>query len=104
MLVAMRCDCGGSENLIRRALEKGGLPNWLNFPIAVGKNAAISTVQSSSLPQDHIEIRSLLRFLHDASSFAVVLGYKNGVIRWVNLSDHSTTSRLDAEVIIEKLA
>ena len=104
MLLLYRCNCGGSENLIRRALERNKYKNWLADPIIVGKEAAIRHIESSSLPQDDIEIRSLKRFLKGTSSFAIVLGVKGKIIRWANLSDHQMTSKLDADVIIQKLA
>lgn len=105
MLFCFRCDCGGAEGLIRRALERGGVQDWLKHPIYVGKEASLSYIdQALSEIADDIEVRSLRRFISEASKFAVVLGVKNGKIRWANLSDSSPAAKLDAEVIIDKLA
>lgn len=104
MIYAFRCDCGGAEGLIRRALERGGVQDWLSYPICVGKDASLNALRQNGYPQDDIEIRSLIRFISGASKFAVVLGIKDGKIRWANLSDSSPAAKLDAEVIIDKLA
>lgn len=105
MIIGFRCDCGGAEGLIRRALERGGVQDWLTRPIYVGKRDSLDYIdQALSDISDDIEIRSLRRFISDASKFAVVLGIKDGKIRWANLSDSSPTAKLDAEVIISKLA
>lgn len=102
MIYCFRCNCGGSENLIRKALQRGGFKNWLTTPIPVGREAALRILQS--FPQDNREIKSLIRYLNGASKFAIILGAKDGVIKWANLSDGLATSRLDAEVILDRLA
>lgn len=104
MLICLRCDCGGSEGLIRRALQRGNVDNWLNHPIYVGKERSLEVLSNPNLPQDDIEIRSLKRFIKSTSKFAVILGIKGDKLRWANLSDGSPSARLDAEVIVDKLA
>ena len=103
MILCLRCDCGGSENLIRRALQAGGDPEWLSRPMAVGKKASLDLLENPQLPQDDIEVRSLKRFISEASSFAVVLGVKGEKIKWANVSD-GAIGKLDAEVIVSHLA
>ena len=36
MLVGLRCDCGGAENMLRSAFYGAKLSNWLEIPIYVG--------------------------------------------------------------------
>lgn len=103
MLLLFRCSCGGSENLIRKTLQKAKYKDWLRAPIVVGKNDSIRFLESSDLPKDNVEIRSLIRYLKGASKFAIILGVRDGLIKWANLSDGTQTSILDAKVIVEKL-
>lgn len=105
MLVAVTCSCGGVESLVRRVVKQSGCSYWLDMPIYSGKNA-IPVFLNSIPPEvaESKEVEMLLASIRNRSSYAIILGYKNGAVRWSDVKNGDLASRLEAEVIADKYA
>lgn len=105
MMALFACDCNGVTSLMRKILRSAGYENWLDEPIYKGKDRFREFYESLSKEyKDSLEIGALNQHIASVSSYAVVLGMKNGRIIWADAKAGDVKSRLDAELIVQKYA
>lgn len=101
MIFLFACSCGGSETLLRQKLRKYGYKNYMSIPLTQGKEKSLSELESAS---DIPEVKMLMNHIRASSSFAVILGSKNGKCAWADVSRNDFPSDVRAEKIIQALA
>ena len=101
MIWIFSCSCGGSETLLRRKLKKYGYPDYMSIPLVQGKEKSLSELESASeIP----EVKMLINHIKASSSFAVILGVKDGKCAWSDVSRNDFPSDVRAEKIVNSLA
>lgn len=97
-LACVSCTCGFADSLIRTRLNTYGYKNAFSIPIVKGKEKTKSFL--NTLPQ-HEDLSMLRNFLKNASKYAVVIGYNDEGMRWVDLSTGKAIyNNVDLEMII----
>lgn len=101
-LMCVACTCGSVDALIRTRLDRCGYSDFLTIPIARGKAKSKSAL--STLPQLP-ELTMLLDHLDEASKYAVVVGYTDDAMRWVDLANGKAfMNNVDLENLVEHFA
>lgn len=95
------CLCHSSPTLIRNFLHQAGYPDWMNIPIAEGKQKSRSLL--TRLPQ-YPEVQALDHFLENSSKWAVIIGWNENGCRWADIAHQAAVSKIDARLIIETFA
>lgn len=103
MIYCLACSCGGVDSLMRRILKNANYPKWLTEPIYKGKEKVIAMIDKPEL-QEKVELRALLSHVKGASSFAIILGIKNGKTIWADAGRGDVQSVMDAQIIVEQFA
>lgn len=101
-IMCVACTCGSVDRLIRTRLERAGYRDFLTIPIARGKDKAKSAL--STIPQLP-EMEMLLNRLKNASKFAIIVGYDDTEMRWVDMAiGKGFMNDIELEHIIERFA
>ena len=95
------CNCGSSEQVARRFLERAGYKDWMNAPIARGKEASRKIASSLSF---FPEAQMLDNYLQGASKWVVIIGWNDKGCRWADLVHSPTKSEIEGQVIVETFA
>lgn len=103
MIICLSCACGGVENLMRAVLREAKIKDWLTIPVHQGKGEARSILNTPGL-QQFVECQVLLDYIEKTTSYAVVLGIKNGKCVWADAKRGDVKSRLDAQLVAEQFA
>ena len=101
MIWIFACSCGGAETLLRQKLRKYNYEDWATIPLTQGKEKCLKELDSA---KDIPEVDALINFIKNSSSFAVILGTKDGRTAWANVSRNDFQSDVRAENIIKSLA
>lgn len=100
MIACVSCTCGFADNLIRTRLDKYGYRDALSVPIIKGKEKTKSFL--NTLPQQHEDLTLLRNHLQGASKYAVVIGYSDDGMKWVDLANGKAIfNNVDLERILE---
>lgn len=103
MIACVSCTCGFADNLIRTRLDKYGYGEALSIPIIKGKEKTGSFL--NTLPQVYEELTMLRNYLRTASKYAIVIGYDEYGMRWVDLANGKAIfNNVDLERILENFA
>lgn len=101
-IMCVACTCGSVDKLIRTRLEGAGYKDFLTIPIARGKDKSKSAL--STIPQ-HPAMSMLLEHLKHASKFAVIVGYDDTDMRWVDMAvGKGFMNNVELEHIISRFA
>lgn len=101
-IACISCTCGSVDNLIRGRLDQFGYRDALSIPITRGKEKSKSFL--NTLPQ-HPDLDMLRNHLRTASKFAVVIGYNDDGMKWVDLANGKAIfNNVDLEKILEYFA
>lgn len=104
-IYCLRCDCKGTEGLLRKAMRNGGYIDWMDEPMFVGRHGVDDFERrlSETLKNDSATM-AMLEFARTSGTYAIVYGARAGKTIWANVADGDLKSRLDAELIVEKFA
>lgn len=101
-IACISCTCGSVDRLIRSRLDQFGYRDALTIPITRGKDKSKSFL--NTIPQ-HDEVDMLRSYLNGASKYAVVIGYDDDAMRWVDLANgKAIVNNVDLEKILEYFA
>ena len=101
-IACISCTCGSVDRLIRSRLDQFGYRDALTIPITRGKDKSKSFL--NTIPQ-HDEVDMLRSYLNGASKYAVVIGYDDDAMRWVDLANgKAIVNNVDLENILEYFA
>lgn len=101
-LMCVACTCGSVDALIRTRLDHCGYRDFLTIPIARGKGKSKSAL--STIPQS-ADLNVLLNYVDKASKYAVIVGYDDEDMRWVDLAKGKAfMNNVDLENIVERFA
>lgn len=98
MLAVCSCQCGSTDSLLRRFLQRHGYQDWLGITIYKGKDKSKKLLDT--LPQ-FPEIDMLRNFLDNSSKWAVIIGYDDQFCRWADISHGGVKTSIDAEFIVK---
>lgn len=103
MLAAATCQCGSVNNLIQGFLKSAGCEYWLDVPIRKGKQKSLDFL--NQLPQVS-ETDMLRNHIKSASKWAVIIGYDpdTNQLKWSDISQNSTKTKIEAELLVENFA
>ena len=104
MLKVVTCTCGGAERTARDVLMKGGLQNYMEFPITKGKNPSLREVDA--IPdqyKDMAEYKALVSYIKKSGRFVIIFGYKDDTFRWADVSRGSIKEKIDGEIIVTEM-
>ena len=105
MIAVVTCTCGGAEGLARTALKNGGHPDWLNFPIAQGKNQTKFVLDTfKAKHENNSAYKALCDFVEKSSRYVVIIGEKGKTFAWADIARGSLQERLDAEILVKEFA
>lgn len=97
-LAVVTCLCGGSESLVRNYLHSIGYPEWMNIPIAQGKEKSLSVLNQLPPAPEKEMLQSLLK---NASKWAVIIGYNNSSMRWSDIAHGGAKTQIEAELVVK---
>lgn len=100
-IAVITCNCGSTEQLARRFLERVGYRDWMGIRIYKGKEKSRSVV--NSLPH-YPEIDMLNSYLDKASKWVVIIGWNENGCRWSDLTHSPTKSEVEARLVVETFA
>lgn len=101
-IACIACTCGSVDKLIRGRLDKFGYKDALSIPITRGKEKSNSFL--NTLPQ-YPEVDMIRSHLRGASKFAVIIGYNDDGMRWVDLANGKAIfNNADLEHLLEYFA
>ena len=101
-IACISCTCGSVDRLIRSRLDQFGYRDALTIPITRGKDKSKSFL--NTIPQ-HDEVDMLRSYLNGVSKYAVVIGYNDDAMRWVDLANgKAIVNNVDLEKILEYFA
>lgn len=102
MIFCVACQCGSSDKLIRRRLEKYGYKDFFTIDIPKGKSKSYEAL--NIVPQ-HPEINMLREHIKDSTKYAVVVGIDSEKCRWVDLAvGQAVFNDSDLKMIIKHFA
>ncbi len=102
MITAVSCQCGSSDTLIRGKIAKFNGGAAMSIQIVKGREKSISRL--NSLPQ-FPEINEIKRQIEAHSKWAIVIGYDNERMRWVDLANGKYIKNdVDAELLVKHFA
>lgn len=102
MLKAVACHCGSSDNLVRGKLRKFHHPQTLTLPIIKGKEQSLKVLDTVPQFPETMELREHIR---NASKWAVLIGYDDERLRWVDLANGQYVQNdVDAELLLKHFA
>ena len=97
MIAVCTCACGSVDNLVRNFLKGVNYEYWFDIPITKGKKPSKGVL--CNLPVSP-EREMLEHYLSEASTWAVIIGYGQGLCRWADIAHQGAKSRIEAETII----
>lgn len=102
MLKVVSCQCGSSDNLIRGKMAKFNCPQAMTIPIIKGKEKSLAAL--NTLPQ-FPELNELRAHIEAQSKWAVIIGYDDERLRWVDLANGTYIKNdVDAELLLKHFA
>lgn len=104
-LKLLTCMCHGAEPMVRGLLQECKVPNWMDYPIHMGKDHCL-TVLDYLPAQLHqlLAYRALVSYLDYASSYSIVVGYDDETFYWADIHDNSPKDVMEAHAIVERFA
>ena len=105
MIAVVTCTCGGAEGTARTALKNGGHPDWLNIQIAKGKaqtKYVLDTLKSRY--ESSSSYQALCQHVEKRGRYVVIIGYRDKIFAWADISRGSVKDRLDAEILVKEFA
>lgn len=103
MIMALTCSCGGAEPLVRKVFRATHNPNWLNIPIYKGDKAKAKIIELANTYQD-TQFQVLRNYISSKSTYAVILGFDEQNVRWVDVSMGDNNSLIKGQIIVEDFA
>lgn len=97
-LAVVTCKCGSSESLVRNYLHSIGYPEWMNIPIAQGKEKSLSVLNQLPPAPEKEMLQSLLK---NASKWAVIIGYNDKSMRWSDIAHGGAKTQIEAELVVK---
>lgn len=98
MLGIITCYCSSSDSLVRNFLKSINYPDWINIPIAKGKEKSLALLnQMPPTPEKEM----LQSFLKNASKWAVIIGYTDDQMKWSDIAHNGPKSRIEAEFVVK---
>ena len=101
MIAVVTCNCGSTEQLARRFLERVGYKDWLTIPVVKGKEKSRALI--ASLPR-YDEVSMLDNYIKNASKWVVIIGWNENGCRWSDLTYSPTKSEVEAKLVVETFA
>ena len=102
MITSVACQCGSSDNLIRGKLAKYNGQVAMSVSIVKGREKSISKL--NTLPQ-FPEINEIKTHIEAHSKWAIIIGYDNEKMRWVDLANGTYIKNdVDAELLVKHFA
>ena len=102
MLKVVSCQSGSSDTLIRGKMAKFHCAQALTIPITKGKEQSLAAL--NTLPQ-FPEVAELRPYIQANSKWAIIIGYDNERMRWVDLANGSYLKNdVDAELLLQHFA
>lgn len=101
MIMVITCNCGSTEQLARRFLERNGYRDWFSIPIYKGKDQSRKMIWT--IPQ-YPEVKMLDNYLEKASKWVVILGWNENGCRWSDIAHNANKSEIEASLIVETFA
>lgn len=95
------CLCGGTNSLLRNFLRESDYSDWLNIPIAKGREKTLMLLER--LP-NYPEVEMLANFVRGASKWAVIIGWDDQGCKWGDISHGGTKAAIDTEAIVRHFA
>ena len=103
MIFVITCTCGGAERTARDVLNKGGMPNYMEFPITKGKQASLKVLDSlKPVYGARTEFNALYGYVKKTGRFVVVIGCSDNIFRWSDVSRGAIKERIDGEIIVSE--
>lgn len=101
MLGIITCYCSSSDSLVRNFLKSINYPDWINIPIAKGKEKSLALLnQMPPTPEKEM----LQSFLKNASKWAVIIGYTDDQMKWSDIAHNGPKSRIEAEFVVKSFS
>lgn len=105
MIIVLTCHCHGAEVKARKALMDAGVQNYMTTPIYVGpKTGSLVLNNMPDEVKETLDWKGLYRYINEASSYSVIAGFDEQVMRWVEVKKKDLISRADAANIVEIFA
>ena len=102
MIVAVACQCGSSDTLVRAKLSKFGYKDAMNIPVIKGREKSKSKL--NTLPQ-FPEVNEIRAHIEGHSKWAIIIGYNDEMMKWADLANGSyLVSDVNMELIIKTFA
>lgn len=102
MIAAVACQCGSSDTIVRAKLSKFGYVHAMDIPIIKGKEKSLSKL--NTLPK-FPELQQLRNHIELQSKWAVIIGYDDKRLRWVDLVNGTYLKNdVDAELLVRHFA
>ena len=100
-IAVITCNCGSTEQLARRFLERAGYRDWLTIPVVKGKEKSRSIAKSLA---GYPEAEMLDNYLQNSSKWVVIIGWNENGCRWADIVHNPTKSEIDGQLIVETFA
>lgn len=105
VIAVVTCTCGGAEGLARTALKNGGVGNWLDFPIAKGKQQTKYVLDTMRNKFGEVDsFKALETYTQKSGKYVVIIANDGKRFAWTDISRGSLKDRLDAEILIKEFA
>ena len=105
MIAVVTCTCGGAEGMARTVLKNGGLSNWLEIPIAQGKNQTKYVLDTfKSKHENNSAYKALCDYVEKKGRYVVLIGEKGKTFAWADVARGTLQERLDAEILVKEFA
>lgn len=105
MIMAVACQCGSSDMIIRSRLGKFGCPEALTIPVIKGKDRSLAALDRLPHTAETAPIiAELSAYISGHSKWAILVGYASDIpqIKWVDLANGSYLQNdVDAELLIK---
>lgn len=102
MIKVVACQCGSSDTLVRSRLGKFRYKDTMTIPIVKGKEKSLAVL--NNVPQ-FPEVNDLRKHLASVSKWAVIIGYDEDNLRWVDLANGSfVVNDVQTGLILEHFA
>lgn len=104
MIKVVTCTCGGAERTARDVLLKGDMPDYMEYPITKGKSQSLKELEE--LPDEYKakpEYKAMLNYIRNSGRFVIILGYKDGAMRWADVSRGTIKEKIDGEIIVSEM-
>lgn len=102
MIIAVACQCGSSDRLVRGKLQKFDYSGALSIAVTKGKEKSLSFL--NTIPQ-FPELNEIREHIKASSKFAILIGFNDEMMRWVDIANGQYVKNdVDAELLVKHFA